>query len=94
MQKRLPYILKDVHKLMVICMSHNVLLPRYCKTVTTLIAKEPGQPKIHRIRPIHLIEIELHSIAKSQWSKKLIRHAESKKSSTSSQYGGRAGNQA
>ena len=93
-QKYLPQILKDIHSIMTICMKYNVLIPRYCKTVTTLIAKEPGQPKIHRLRPLHLIEIELQAIAKSQWSRKLIRHAESKNLITSSQYGGRAGNQA
>ena len=93
-QKYLPDILKDVHRIMKVSMSHNVLIPRYCKTVTTLMAKEPGQPKIHRLRPLHLIEIELQAIAKSQWSKKLIRHSEYKRLITDSQYGGRAGNQA
>ena len=43
---------------------------------------------------MHLIEIELQATAKSRWSKKLINHAEAKKIITSSQYGGRAGNQA
>lgn len=48
-QHHLPQILKEILCLMVICMTHNVLLHQYYKTVTTLIAKETDQPKIHRL---------------------------------------------
>ena len=94
MLKYLPNVFSDVHRILSLCMKYNIFLPRYCKTVTTLIAKEPGMPKIHRLRPIHLVEIEVQAIAKSQWSKKLIKHAERKNLITDSQYGGRAGRQA
>ena len=90
----LPDVLKDVHKIMCLCMKHNIFLPRYCKTVTTLIGKDDGMPKIHRLRPIHLVEIEVQAIAKSQWSSKLINHAERKKLVTDGQFGWRASRQA
>lgn len=50
-------------------------------------------PKIHRLRPIHLVEIEVQAIAKSQWLKQLIQHVEKKHLVMDSQYGGRAGKQ-
>ena len=37
---------------------NGVVLDRYKNTVTTLIPKDDGQPKIHRLRPIHIIESE------------------------------------
>ena len=79
---------------MCLCMKHNIFLPRYCKTVTTLIGKDDGMPKIHRLRPIHLVEIEVQAIAKSQWSSKLINHAERKNLVTDGQFGWRASRQA
>ena len=63
-------------------------------TVTTLIAKDTGRPRIHRLRPIHIVEIELQALSKSQWAKKLIKRAEKNNIITDSQYGGRSMRQA
>ena len=71
-QKYLPTIFCDIHHVLSLCVKDNIFLPHYCKTVTTYIAKETGMPKIHRLRPIHLVEIEVQAIAKSQWLKQLI----------------------
>ena len=62
--------------------------------ITTLICKEKGRPRIHRLRPIHIIEAELQAITKSQWAKSLIKKAEKDNEITDSQYGGRANRQA
>ena len=64
------------------------------RTVTTLIAKELNRPRIHRLCPIHIVEIELQAITKLQWAKNLINRAGKLKMITDSQYGGRAQRQA
>ena len=75
-------------------MKYNIILDRYKHTVTTLIPKNDNVPRIHRLRPIHLVEIDLHAISKSQWNVKLMRHAESHNLVADGQYGGRANRQA
>ena len=79
---------------MKLAFEHGIFMDRYRETVTTLIAKDKGSPRIHRLRPIHIIEIELQALSKSQWAKKLIKRAEKLRMITDSQYGGRAQRQA
>ena len=62
--------------------------------MTTLIPKDDGLPKIHHLRPIHIIESELQAITKSQWAKHLLRNAENHNLLADSQYSGRAQRQA
>ena len=90
----LPGILEDIFRIMKICIKHGVILDRFTKTVTTLICKDGNRPLIHRLRPLHLIEIELQAISKSQWAKQLVSHAEKNNLIAESQYGGRANKQA
>ena len=87
-------ILRDIYRVMRLAFSNGILLDRYKVTITTLIAKEKGRPRIHRLRPIHIIEAELQAISKSQWAKSLIARAEENNDITTSQYGGRHGKQA
>ena len=87
-------LLNDIYRIMNMAFSNGVLLNRYKKTITTLICKEKGRPRIHRLRPIHIIEAELQAITKSQWAKSLIKKAEKDNEITDSQYGGRANRQA
>ena len=75
-------------------MNNGIVLDRYKQTVTTLIAKEDNMPKIHRLRPIHLVEVELQAISTSQWCKGLVGYAERNKLLAEGQYGGRNNRQA
>lgn len=90
--KKLPGLLEDIYRVMNISITHGVILERFLKTVTTLICKE-DLPYIHRLRPIHIIEVELQAISKSQWAKKLIHNAEKLELITDSQYGARKNRQ-
>ena len=92
LQKRLPGILKDIHRILTLSITHSVILDRFLKTVTTLICKEQ-LPYIHRLRPIHIIEVELQAISKSQWARNLIRHADKNELITDTQYGARKNRQ-
>ena len=63
---------------MCLALKHGIVLDRWKTTVTTLLCKEHNSPKIHRLRPIHIIEAELQFFSKYHWSKRLIKQAESK----------------
>lgn len=94
LNNNLPDVLEDIYRIMILGFTKGVVLDRYKNTVTTLISKDDGLPKIHRLRPIHIIESELQAITKSQWAKKLINNAERHNLLADSQYGGRAQRQA
>ena len=55
-------ILHDIYRVMKLGFTHGILLDRYKRTITTLICKETGRPRIHRLRPIHIIEAELQAL--------------------------------
>lgn len=50
-------LLFDVYRVMKTAFMNGILLKRYKRTVTTLIAKEKGRPRIHRLRRIHNTQI-------------------------------------
>ena len=89
-----PKTLRDIHRIMGMSMKHNIILEMYKNAVTTLIPKDGHVPCIHRLRLIHLVEIELQAISKSQWNIKLMRKAENHNLVTDAQYGGRNNRQA
>ena len=91
--KYLPDVLKDIYRIMSFSIEYGIILDRYKNTVTTLIQKKE-LPYIHRLRPLHLIEVELQAINKSQWAKQLIHHADKKELIVDSQYGYWANRQA
>ena len=56
-----------------------------------MIEKEPGNPKIHRLRVIHLYEADYNLILGIFWSRKLVRQAEEKRLFNKGFYGSRPG---
>ena len=54
----------------------NILLERWKKTVTVLIPKDAGIPKIHSLRPLHIVEPEVNALAKALWAKRLMKVSE------------------
>ena len=44
------------------------------RIVNTMLEKDPGQPKIHRLRVIHLYEADYNLILGVKW-RKVLRHA-------------------
>jgi len=59
-----------------------------------VIPKDEGVPKLHRLRPLHLVEPEINALAKALWSRKLMKIANQEKIMTDDQYGGRKNRQA
>ena len=89
-----PIILRGIFDLLCLALKNGIVLERWQKTVTTVIPKDGVTPKIHRLRPIHIIEVELQFISKNIWSKKLMSSAESHMQITDAQFGGRRNRQA
>ena len=87
-------LLQIIYEIMELCMKHTIILDRYTLVALTLLEKDLGSPKIHRLRPIALVETELNCIAKAHWAQDLMRHVEKNSSLTDDQYGGRSRRQA
>ena len=49
---------------------------RWCKSITIMIAKDPGSSKIERIRVIHLFEADYNFTLKLLWGKRLVYQGE------------------
>ena len=87
-------LLQIIYEIMELCMKHTIILERFALVALTLLEKDLGSPKIHRLRPIALVETELNCIAKAHWAQDLMQHIEKTKTLSDDQYGGRSRRQA
>jgi len=92
--EKAPKIFRDIYDIMNLSLRRSILLKRWKVTVTVLIPKDPGTPKIHRLRPLHIVEPEINAIAKALWARKLMKKAERTGNMSDDQYGGRKNRQA
>ena len=85
-------------------LSGHVLLLNYCikfghsykqwqKIVNAMLEKEPGNPKIHRLRVIHLYEVDFNLLLSIKW-RDLLHHACDNGFVNESQFGSQAGKEA
>jgi hypothetical protein len=58
-----------------IAISRGIAIPRWCQATNVLIEKDPGRPRIHRLRIIHLFEADFNFFLKLQWGHRLVRRA-------------------
>ena len=72
---------------------HRHSYQRWKQIVNVMIEKDPGNPKIHRLRVIHLYEYDLGMLLAIHW-KNMLRSAEKRNEINEGQYGGRAGHEA
>jgi len=89
----LPKEFKWMYELNHLAMHHGIVLDRWKVTVTVLIEKHPGNPYIHRTRPLHLVEPEVNAVAKMVWARNLMQEAETENKVSDNQYGGRKNRQ-
>ena len=87
-------ILHDLFDVFMLAVNNGIVLDRWCTTVTTLIEKDSGSPKIHRMRAIHIIECELQFLSKYLYIQKMMPQVEKLNLVTDEQYGGRNQRQA
>ncbi len=84
-------ILKAHFLIILTATKFGISLTRWQNVVNSLIVKEPGNPKIHRLRVIHLYEADYNLILGLFWARKLVPNAEDNRLFNSSCYGSRPG---
>ena len=70
-----PVLLSCFVKFLNIAISSGISIPRWSNAVNILIEKDTGQPKINRLRIIHLFEADFNFFLKLQWGHRLVRRA-------------------
>ena len=60
-------LLHAIFNIMSLSMEYSILLDRFLGVALTLLEKEEGSPKIHRLRPIALVETELSNVQLYPW---------------------------
>jgi hypothetical protein len=63
--------------------SNGMALERWQNAVNVLIEKDPdGEPKLNRLRIIHLFEADYNFVLKLLWGSRLVKHGETSANST------------
>jgi exonuclease III len=70
--ERAKRILQAHYNLLKYATKHGVSLRRWRKVVNSMIKKEPGNPRIHRLRVIHLYEADYNLLLGIFWARKLV----------------------
>ena len=68
-------LLSCLVKFMNIAIKSGISIPRWSNAVNVLIEKDNGQPRINRLRIIHLFEADLNFFLKLQWGHRLVRQS-------------------
>ena len=58
-----------------IAIQSGIAVPRWSRAVNVMIEKDIGQPKINRLRIIHLFEADFNFFLKLQWGHRLVHRA-------------------
>jgi hypothetical protein len=59
---------------MIIVVSGGIAVPRWCNATNVMIEKNPGLPRMHRIRIVHLFEADYNFFLKIQWGHQPVQH--------------------
>lgn len=70
-----PVLLDCFVKFLNIAISNGIAVPRWSNATNVMIEKDRGQPRIHRLRIIHLFEADMNFFLKLQWGHRLVRRA-------------------
>ncbi|KAI2503585.1 hypothetical protein MHU86_10872 [Fragilaria crotonensis] len=84
-----PELLQCLTWFLHIVTSKGTAVNRWCQATNVLIEKDPGQPKIHRLRIIHLFEADYNFFLKLQWGHRLICRADQLNLLNDGQFGSR-----
>ncbi len=69
-------LLTCLTKFLHLILEQGLVLTRWCNAVNIMIEKDNGQPKITRLRIIHLFEADLNFFLKLQWGSRLVCRAD------------------
>ena len=74
-----------------IVIARGIAVPRWCNATSVMLEKDAGNPRIHRLRIIHLFEADFNFFLKLQWGHRLVRRAVDLDLLHESQYGSTPG---
>jgi Reverse transcriptase (RNA-dependent DNA polymerase) len=63
------------HNIATAALSWGISLDRWHNSITTMIEKQPGCPRINKLRVIHLYEADYNLLLKIIWARRLVWHA-------------------
>jgi hypothetical protein len=89
--KQAKTIFQAHYSILAHAVKHGRLIKRWQKVANSMIEKEPGNPKIHRLRVIHLYEADYNLLLSIFWARKLVHLAEDFEAFNKNCYGGRPG---
>jgi hypothetical protein len=69
----------------------GVSLQRWQNSITTMIEKQPGCPRINKLRVIHLYKADFNLLLKIIWARRLVCHAHDLNKLNEGQAGSRPG---
>ena len=75
-EKEKAYLMNTFTAIVKCAFSKGITLERWCRVQNILLEKDPNDPKLHRLRIIHIIEADYNLAAKIQWARRLMRRPE------------------
>ena len=87
-------ILKAHYQILHYATRRGISMRRWRKVVNSMIEKEPGNPRIHRLRVIHLYEADYNLLLGIFWARKLVPQGENHGLFHKKFYGSRPGKSA
>jgi hypothetical protein len=82
-----PILLECLTKFIAVTIKRGISITRWQRAINVMIEKDPGLPKIHRLRIIHLFEADFNFILKILWGSRLVRRAQNDGMINTGQYG-------
>jgi hypothetical protein len=68
-------LLRSMTQFLATVVKHGLTMTRWCNAVNIMIEKDPGTPKITRLRIIHLFEADFNFFLKLLWGSRLVKRA-------------------
>ena len=82
------------YNIVIAALNLGISIERWQNCTTTMIEKQPGNPKINKLRVIHLYEADYNAILKIIWARKVVWHAHDNDILNNGQAGSRPGRNA
>lgn len=70
------HLMKVITEIINMAMERGITLKRWCRMHNVFLEKDPNNPKLHRLRIIHIIEAYYNLATKILWARRLMKRAE------------------
>jgi hypothetical protein len=90
----IPSITADMCAMFNVVIRCGLVPHRWCKAISIMLEKDPGQPSLNRLRIIHLFEADYNLFLKVFWARRLVQRGEEYNLFGEAQQGSRKGRKA